>query len=433
MLTDRFVQTAKPKPGSRQTDYFDEAAKGLSLCASAGGGKTFFVHYTRRADGKRVRMKLGAYGDINLAKARQLARDARAAVGEGKDPARDRRSDGASLRVRDLVESYIARHAATQRSGGEIARRLRKNVAEVIGELKLERLHRRDLTRCIDKVKDRGAAVEANRVFEDLRAMVRWARARGDLDENLMEGMRRPAEVVTRDRVLTADEIRAFWTQLATATMEEGTRRILKLCLVTSARVGEVAGMTAEELDLEHQVWTIPPARSKNARQHVLPLSDLAVEIIRKQLAEVRQAAAKRHDRLTRQMVRRVGPTTETGGAQSPEYVFPGPGVRAPITVFGVAGAIARNRTHFGIEPFTSHDLRRTAATEMERIGVSPFIVAHVLGHVSITKASITSKVYARYDYAREKREAIEQWAAHLLGIIEGAAAVVPFSDRGRA
>jgi hypothetical protein len=48
-------------------------------------------------------------------------------------------------------------------------------------------------------------------------------------------------------------------------------------------------------------------------------------------------------------------------------------------------------------------------------------------------KASITSKVYARYDYAREKREAIEQWAAHLLGIIEGAAAVVPFSDRGRA
>ena len=293
-------------------------------------------------------------------------------------------------------------------------------------------LHRRDLTRCIDKVKDRGATVEANRVFEDLRAMVRWARARGDLDENFMEGMRRPAEVVTRDRVLTADEIRAFWTQLTEATMEEGTRRILKLCLVTSARVGEVAGMTAEELDLEHQVWTIPPPRSKNARQHVLPLSDLAVEIIKKQLAEVRQAAAKRHHRLTRQMARRVGPLTETGGAESPEYVFPGPGVRAPITVFGVAGAIARNRPHFGIEPFVSHDLRRTAATEMETIGVSPFIVAHAR-HVSVTKASITSKVYARYDYAREKREAIEDGPRTCWELSDGAAAVVPFSDRGRA
>ena len=191
--------------------------------------------------------------------------------------------------------------------------------------------------------------------------------------------------------------------------MEEGTCRILKLCLVTSARVGEVAGMTAEELDLEHQVWTIPPSRSKNARQHVLPLSDLAVEIIKKQLAEVRQAAAQRHHRLTRQMARRVGPLTETGGAQSPEYVFPGPGVaRADHGVWG-RRRYRSQPPHFGIEPFVSHDLRRTAATEMETIGVSPFIVAHVLGHVSVTKASITSKVYARYDYAREKREAIEQ------------------------
>jgi hypothetical protein len=66
MLTDRFARTAKPQPGHRQTDYFDEATKGLSLCASAGGAKVFFLHYTRRADGKRVRMKLGAYGDISL-------------------------------------------------------------------------------------------------------------------------------------------------------------------------------------------------------------------------------------------------------------------------------------------------------------------------------------------------------------------------------
>src|SRR5271154_6023111 len=110
MLTDRFARTARPQPGSRQTDYFDEATKGLSLCASAGGAKVFFLHYTRCGDGKRVRMKLGAYGDISLSTARQLARDGRAAVGEGKDPARDRRGDEASLRVRDLIEGYIARH-----------------------------------------------------------------------------------------------------------------------------------------------------------------------------------------------------------------------------------------------------------------------------------------------------------------------------------
>jgi hypothetical protein len=69
----------------------------------------------------------------------------------------------------------------------------------------------------------------------------------------------------------------------------------------------------------------------------------------------------------------------------------------------------------------------------MEEIGISPFIVGHVLGHVSVTKASITSKVYARYDYAREKREAVEKWAAHLTGIVEGAVMVLSFSDRGLA
>lgn len=433
MLTDKFARTAKPRPGNRQSDYFDEATKGLSLCASTGGAKAFFLHYTRRADGKRVRMKLGMYPDISLADARQKARDGRAAVGEGSDPVAERRAEEASLSVGDLVESYIARHAAAQRSGDEIARRLRKNVAGVIGDLKLAQLHRRDLTRCIDKVKDRGATVEANRVFEDMRAMVRWARARGDLDQNFMEGMRRPTEAVDRDRVLSPDEIRAFWSKLAGAAMQEGTRRILRLCLVTAARVGEVAGMACGELDLERQIWTIPPDRAKNKRQHVLPLSDLAVELIKEQMAEIAEATAKREGRLARRIARVAGRSNggqEIGAVELPDWIFPGPGSRGSITVFAVAKAIERNREYFGVEPFTSHDLRRTAATEMETIGISPFVVAHVLGHVSVTKASITSKVYARYDYAQEKRAAVKQWEAHLRGIVVGAADVLPLFER---
>jgi integrase len=153
-------------------------------------------------------------------------------------------------------------------------------------------------------VKDRGATVEANRVFEDLRAMVRWARARGDLDQNFVEGMRRPADSVIRDRVLSPDEIRAFWGRLPDAKMQEGTRRILRLCLVTAARVGEVAGMTTDELDLERRVWTIPAARSKNKRQHGVPLSDFAVELIAEQLTEIREAAAQRDRRMARRIAR---------------------------------------------------------------------------------------------------------------------------------
>jgi integrase len=435
LLTDRFVRTAKPRPGERQTEFFDEATKGFSLVASAGA-RTFYLTYTRPGDRKRARMWLGTFPEISLADARQKARDARVTVSEGNDPHADRRAEETAQRVRDLVENYIARRAAAQRSCKEIARRLRKNVAGVIGDLKLSELHRRDLTRCIDLVKDRGAPIEANRVFQDLRAMIRWARGRGDLDHNLMEGMQPPSDAVTRDRVLTPDEIRTFWTKLAGAVMEEGTRRILRLCLVTSARVGEVAGLVASELDLERQVWKIPAARSKNKLEHLLPLSDLAIEIIKHQIADTRKAAAMREQRLAGRIARRVGnvPVAEASTSAQPEWIFPGPGAIAPITVYGVVGAIARNRAHFGIEPFTSHDLRRTAATRMGKLGVLPFVVSCVLGHLSVIKHTVTDKHYNLNQYLREQRTAVALWEAHLRGIIDGAATadVLPLFERAR-
>ena len=147
-------------------------------------------------------MKLGRYPEMKLAKAREKAREARGEIGEGIDPLVEKRAQAASQTVSDLIENYVARHASTKRTGPAIARRLRYNVASQIGGIKLSELHRRDITRCLDAIKDRGADIEANRVFEDIRAMVRWARGRGDLDVNLIEGMRKPSETVERDRVL---------------------------------------------------------------------------------------------------------------------------------------------------------------------------------------------------------------------------------------
>ena len=209
-------------------------------------------------------MRLGRYPDIKLAAAREKAREARGEIGEGTDPLVEKRAREVSQTVSDLIENYVTRHAVTKRTGPAIARRLRYNVTSQIGGIKLFDLHRRDITRCIDRIKDRGADIEANRVFEDLRAMIRWARGRGDLDENTMEGMRKPSETVERDRFLTADEIRTVWDGLPAADMRDSTRRIIQLCLVTAQRVGEVAGMSRSELDLDAKLWVIPAARSKN-------------------------------------------------------------------------------------------------------------------------------------------------------------------------
>lgn len=411
-LTDRFCRSVKPDPG-RQIDHFDTVVKGLTLTVSPGGTKAWGLFYTKPASGKRARMKIGRYPEISLAKAREKARETRATIGEGQDPATEKKALENAQTVSDLVGNYIKRQAATKRTGPAIERRLRKNVEAAIGNIKLGELHRRDLTRVIDAIKDRGAATEANRVFEDMRAMIRWARGRGDLDDNLMEGMRKPSETVERDRVLTPREIEMVWHALPDADMRESTRRIIRLCLITGQRVGEICGMTQNEIDLGTGIWTIPPARSKNGRAHSLPLPAIALDIIRTQLAEAEALAERK-------------------GRERTLHIFPAPGGGEAVKNASISKAIKRNEVDgrvMGIVPFTPHDLRRTCATGMEEMGISPFVVGHVLNHVSITKASITSRVYARYSYEREKREALAAWADRLEAIICGNDKIVKLSQ----
>jgi len=355
-------------------------------------------------------MTLGRYPELTLGKARDKARKARAEIGEGTDPVVEKRAQAASQSVADLIASYLAKKASALRKHTEIARRLNKNVLPIIGDVKLSEFHRRDITRCIDAIVERGAPVEANRVFQDVRAMVRWARGRGDLDSNIAEGMKRPTIEVDRERVLTADEIKTVWEALPAADMIESTRNVLRLCLITGQRVGEISGMTRGELDVDKAIWTLPATRSKNRREHSIPLSAAALEIIAAQIAAV--------DKLSKRMKREV-----------PAFLFPAPGARATMSSGAVAKAVKRQEkkgkaggaTLLGVEPWTPHDLRRSAATHMEEIGVSPFVIGCVLNHVSTTKASITSRVYARYTYDREKREALDLWADRLTGIITGA------------
>jgi integrase len=436
-LTDRFCRSAKAQSGAK-TDYFDTVVKGLCLRVSGAGAKTWHLVYSKR-DRSRAWLKLGRYPDLRLGGdggARQKARDERAKIGDGVDPVGDKRSEAAALTVRDLVENYIERSVRERdpktgafklRSHLQVARRLRRNVSGYgpdgkalpdpssgcIGDIKLADLHRRDITRAIDAVMDRGAPTEARHLFIDLGAMIKWARGRGDIDQNLMEAMPAPSEPnPPRERFLTADEIRIVWNALPGAVMSEATRRILRLCLITGQRLGEVAGMTRSELDLARAVWTIPAARAKNARDHVVPLSGMALTIIAEQLADNPDA-----------------------------IIFPGPkphfknAGRAPAAMSSAAIGTTLKRTQvigddgpriLGVAPWTAHDLRRTAATFMAELGVSPFLIGHVLNHVSTTKATITTKAYAHYTFEAEKREALDKWAARLNAIIGGGADVVP-------
>jgi integrase len=386
LLTDRFCDRAKST--SAQTDHFDETVSGLALRVSAKGVKAWTLHFTGPT-GRRARITLGRYPSTSLAHARTLALDAKAAVADGRDP----RGAGDEMTVNDLAARYVEIHAAGLRSADEVKRRIYRNIVPVIGNVKLSELHRRDATRVIDGVTKRNAPTEAMRSFQDLRAMLRWAVSRGDLDHNPIEGMRKPQGSKPRERVLSDDEIRTLWNALPQALARSPEyQRIIKLCLVTGQRVGEVSGMTRGELDLKHRLWRLPGARTKNGHPHSVPLSALAIELI---------------------------------GKSDGEQVFPKPKGNGALPPIAVAQTIYSAQDRFGIVQWTAHDLRRTALTGMAKLGIAPIVLGHIANHRTITKAGMTLSVYVHHAYEKEKREALELWADRLQGIIAGGAEVV--------
>ena len=372
-LTDRFVQAAAAK---QQVDYFDTNIAGLCLRVSPAGRKSWSLTYTRPGTRKRSRTTLGVYPQTSLAQARVRAVKAKGKLEQGVDPNAAKIMDAAPQTLAALAEDYFARHVRKQlRSAHAVQRRMRKNIVAIIGNVRLADLHRRDVVRAVDKVLDRDAPTEAVRTFEDLRALIRWAVGRGVLDHNITDGMKPPAKLLTRERVLTPDEVRQLWEKLPEAKMSDGSAEIVRLCLITAQRVGEVAGMRRDELDLQKRLWSLPGARTKNGESRTVPLSENALTVISEAL--------------------------ERAG-ESP-FVFPGGNPNAPIAAHTIATAVRRSHERIGIPHWTAHDLRRTALTEMAALGIDPFTLGHVANHISTTKATVTTSVYSRCSWTRRK------------------------------
>jgi integrase len=397
----------------------------LALRVTEQGHRSWSFLFTSPRDGKRARATLGTYPATSLAEARREALEAKGHVEAGRDP-RDvlAAEEAGAMTVKGLIPLYLEKPnkktGRPRKSIKEIERRLNHNVVPFIGSVKLADLHKRDVNRFIAPIMQRKKPIEATRVFEDFRAMIRWAARQGYLDRNPIDGMEPPARSVEGDRVLDDSEIRTLWLGLPEALARSAQcQTIIKLCLVTAQRVGEVAGINLSEIDLRKRVWNLPATRTKNGLAHTVPLSDLAISIIEAQIAAIEPVA-----------------NADNGCSTGP--LFPcGDGSLSPVVV---ARAILRAhetseerpKGRFGIAPWSSHDLRRTAVSKMGELGIAPIVVGHVINHSSVTRAGVTLKVYNHYDYAKEKRQAFELWANHLDAICQGAAAKVTPLRRGQ-
>ena len=400
-MTDLGIAALRPK--AERFEVWEDGRTGFGVRVSPKGRKSWMFMY--RFGDRARRMGLGTYPLISLASARVKFANAKALLEKGTDPgARQverKHAERNAETVADLVDVYLEKWARPRkRSAHEDERILRKEVLPVWGRRKAKDITRRDVITLLDEIVERGSPIMANRTLAVVRKMFNFAIGRDIVDATPVAVVKAPAKENERDRVLSADEIRTFWSGLDQAPMNTGIKLALKLQLVTAQRKGEIVGAKVSEIDFDESVWTIPAERSKNGLTHRVPLSNLAIDLIKQAMADAKGSS---------------------------EWLFPGRRDDSPLTPTAVNQPLrlALKPTKMDgetlpptipLENVTPHDLRRTAASQMTSMGISRLVVSKLLNHA---EAGITA-VYDRHSYDQEKRRALDAWGARLEGLLSG-------------
>jgi integrase len=263
------------------------------------------------------------------------------------------------------------------------------------------------VTRLLDGIVERGSPIMANRVRACLGRLFSWSVGKGILEKSPVVGTERPAPERKRGRNLTAPEVKMLWEAIGDSRMEPRIKRAMRLLLVTLQRRGEIAGLHEREINRERREWVIPAERAKNGLAHLVPLTDVALELI---------GPAPDPDELAKEPL--LG------------YVFHKRlknGVRGPFHADALTHAM-RDLFHprhrhkgkiapLGIDECRPHDLRRTGTTLVREEGIPREYMRFVLNHKD---RSVTSEHYDLSDNLGEKRVALRAWEDRLLRILAG-------------
>jgi integrase len=411
VLNDRIIKGLKPAKLGQRYDVMDAVLPGLGVRVTDKGTRSFVLVARFPGSSNPTRRALGEYGALGLADARDEARKWLGLIARGLDPAAEvERKRLAEQRKQagtfaSVAEVFIKEKLSTERRGHDAELQVRNEFISRWGKRPITEIDAADVKAVIREIKARGAFYMAHQVLATCRRMFAWAIEQGDyglehspcdhLKAKSLIGEKRP-----RTRILTDDELRAFWRACVRMAYPHGD--IGRLLLLTGGRHREVAAAPWSEFDLAKRIWTIDPKRFKSDAPHVVPLTDEMLALIR-----------------------------DLPRFKSSPFLFVTPGnkVATDITekvktkidtrMLRTLRALARQRgedpSAVEIKPWVVHDLRRTVRTQLAAMRVPDAIAEMILGH---GKKGL-QRVYDQHTYADEMRDALERWNARLRSILE--------------
>jgi integrase len=412
-LTDRFVERVMP-PASGRVEYFDASFGSLALRVTASGHKSWSLFY--RAGGRLRRFTLGNFPALKPAQARREAARILEKVAQGADPLADKKAqryvrppeeETFAAVVRDYLERYAKKNTVSS-TYTETKRILECEDLKAWQSRPLASIARRDVSEVIDAIASR-AEVQANRTLAKLRALFNWAVEKDRIKASPTDGLKPPTKEQPRDRALSDDEIRWFWSACEASGWPFGP--LAQLLLLTAQRRDEVAGLEWSEINFKKAMWSIPRHKAKNGRAHEVPLSSAALTVLRS-LPHIGNG-----------LVFTTTGKTPVSGFSRAKRRFDREMEKARRAALNLpleddayrrALAIPANKAlPVEIPPWIVHDLRRTAATGMARLDIAPHVVDKVLNHVSGTIHGVAA-VYNRFEYLNERQAALEAWGQHV-------------------
>jgi integrase len=417
---------ARLKPGPKRRAVAD--GRGLYIVVQPKtGSKSWHMHF-RGVSGKMDTLVLGPYDDsgeevradpvigtpLTLAGARRLAAEVNRQRALGEDVVAQRLRDKAereavaantfTAAARDFISDHSMQKVRGWREQAKLLgldaelNEIRGGLSERWRDKPISTIDGHDIHRVIEEVRRRGvpgmgrhndgvSEARARHMFSCLSRMSSWLVEQRRIESNPCAGVKRPDTPRARERVLTDGEVVKFWR--ATDRLGPPFGSVLRLLLVTGQRLNEVAGLRwSEVVGLNFEEVQLPPARTKNHRAHVVPLSRLAREIV---------AAVKPFP----------------GGS---DYVFTTTGT-TPIS--GWSKTKRRLDNLMGdVPPWRLHDLRRTFAVGAARAGADLAVIERALNHISGSFGGIVG-VYQQYQYRDEVRAAMKAWADLLMRIVK--------------